>query len=311
LARAGAITGRMGRGVRAMKRVVVTGGSGRLGRYVVAALRNQYDVVNADIRPGESDDAHVAVDVMDIDEVRAVLAGASAVCHLAGLDLDRAANPESYMRVNVLGSWHVMQAAAERGVRHVVLASSVAACGLSEMRSDWRPTYLPVDEEHECRPAHAYGISKLLLERIALSFVHRTGFRATCLRAVHVVADETIAEYLRFIDGPGRRWLFYYVTAEDVARAFSLALATDGPRYGVFFLSAADTSRPEPTLEWYRERVGPLPVTVDDRVYEAMPRASVFSHRAAREALGWEPTSDFLELRSTYETRPTARDTRP
>jgi UDP-glucose 4-epimerase len=288
--------------MRTVSRVVVTGGSGRLGRYIVKELSHTYEVVNADLVPGDRDVEFAKVDVMDLDAVKAVLRGADAVCHLAGLDLDRSETAENYIRVNVLGSWHVLEAASEQSVKKAVMTSSVAALGLSEMRGDWKPMRLPVDEAHECRPFHAYGLSKLLVERIALSFAHATPMKVTCLRPVHVLSEETIAAYLRQIDMPNMRWLFYYVTAHDVARAYALSLADETADYGLFLLSAADTSRPEPTLDWYRERVGAEPATVDQSIYQTNPRAAIFSSRRAWDLLGWEPTSDFLELRAAHES---------
>jgi nucleoside-diphosphate-sugar epimerase len=284
----------------AIERVVVTGGSGRLGRCVLGELCGRYDIVNADVSPGESV-PFARVDVTDLAAVRAVVDGADAVCHVAGLDLDRNGTPEDFFRVNALGSWHVLQAAAEANVRRVVLTSSVAACGLSEMRSDWLPQYLPVDEQHECRPVHPYSVSKLLVEQMGASVAYASDMSVICLRPVAVVVPETLADYVAFVDHPERRWLFYYVTATDVARAYALALEAETPRYGRFFLSAADTSRPEATLDWYAERVGPLPALVDVDRYVQAPRASVFSTEAARAVLGWAPTSDFSTLRSQLD----------
>jgi UDP-glucose 4-epimerase len=106
--------------------------------------------------------------------------------------------------------------------------------------------------------------------------------------------------YQQFVEDPARHWLFYYVTAADVARAFRSALEVQGLRYGVFFLSADDTSRPEPTLEWYRDRIGDLPLITNPRVFQHRPRASIFSSTKARELLGWTPTSDFLDLCKTW-----------
>jgi UDP-glucose 4-epimerase len=275
--------------------VVVFGGSGRVARHLLHELRTDYDVVNADLVPGGDLD-FVEVDVMDLERVRAVTRGADAVCHLAGLDLDMQASPHEYVRVNTLGTWHVLQAAAETGVEKALVMSSVAACGLPEMRPDWTARYLPVDEAHESRPVHAYSVSKLILEEMGLSFARGSSMSVICFRAVAVVAAETFGDYLDLLARQGQRWLFYYVTAQDVARAFRLALEAEGPRYGVFFLTAADTSRTEPTLEWYPELVGPLPEITDPQLYEANPRASVFTSAKARGVLGWEPTSNYLDL---------------
>lgn len=151
-----------------IRRVIVTGGSGRVGRHVVRELAPDYDLVNADL-VGTPDAEHVAVDVMRLDEVRRALKGADAVVHLAGLDYDWGFPPEDLMRVNALGTWHVLQAAVEQDLKRVVLCSSVSATGLTEMRPEWTPQQLPVDESHSCRPVDAYGLSKLVVETTARS----------------------------------------------------------------------------------------------------------------------------------------------
>jgi nucleoside-diphosphate-sugar epimerase len=279
-----------------IKKVVVTGGSGRVGRYVVRELAKSYDVINADLVADDSGVKHETVDVMDLDALRRVCKGADALVHLAAIDFDWKAAPEKYMRVNMLGTWHALQAAAENELSKVVLCSSISACGLSEMRPDWCPLYLQVDERHENRPVQAYSVSKLLMEKMALSFAHGTSMSVLSLRPLAVVLPETFAQYVEFVEAPDRNWLFYYVTADDVARGFAAALASK-VRQGEFFLSAADTSRQEPTLDWYTGRFGALPEVPNPRVFELNPRASIFSSAKARDYLGWEPTSNYLEMR--------------
>ena len=283
-----------------LKKVVVTGGSGRVGAYVLREIAPHFDVQNADLAPGLPAVPYRQTDVMQLDAVRAAVKGADAVVHLAAIDFDWKAAPERYIDVNVRGTWHVLQAAAEAGVKKVVLCSSVSACGLSEMRPDWRPQRLQVDERHECRPVQAYSVSKLVMEQMAQSFVHGTAMDVICLRPLAVVMPETFAGYLAFIDEPARHWLFYYVTAADVARGFRAALDAEGLRHGVFFLGAADTSRAEPTLQWYRERFGALPEIENPRLFRQLPRASIFSSAKARDLLGWEPSSNFIELRAQW-----------
>ncbi len=61
------------------------------------------------------------------------------VVHLAALDFDTHSASHDYMRVNVLGTWNVLEACAAASVRQVVVCSSIAAVGLDELRSDWTP----------------------------------------------------------------------------------------------------------------------------------------------------------------------------
>ncbi len=286
-----------------IKRVVVTGGSGRVGGYVVRQLLKDYEVVIADLVPGNADAEYAEVNVMNLDQVRAAVKGADAVVHLAALDFDWGCDPEKYIDVNVRGTWHVLQAAQEAGIKKVVLCSSVSACGLSEMRPNWKPQSLPIDETHENRPVQAYSVSKIVMEQMAKSYVDGYDMDVICLRPLAVVLQETIDEYIEFVDTPDRNWLFYYVTAEDVATAFDCALKADGLRFGSFFLSADDTSHPKPTLEWYQEIIGDLPEMKVPRKYQQNPRASVFSSAKAKEILGWQPTSNFEELRAKAKSK--------
>ena len=165
------------------------------------------------------------------------------------------------------------------------------------MRANWKPEFLPVDESHPNKPVQAYSVSKIIMEQMAESFVNGTDMDVICLRPLAVVLKETIREYISFVDAADRNWLFYYVTAEDVATAFEAALDVKGLRSGVFFLSADDTSRQDPTLEWYSKIIGNNPEIKNPRLFDLNPRASIFSNSKAKELLGWKPTSNFSQLR--------------
>lgn len=279
------------------RRVVVTGGSGRVGRFVLAELACDYEVVNADRVPDDVGVSYEQVDVLELDAVRRATAGAQAVIHLAAIDYDWQAEPQDFIHANTLGSWHVLQAAVENDVERVVLCSSISACGLDEMRPDWTPRYLPVDEHHECRPVHSYGVSKLIIEQMGLSVARGSAVRVICLRPMAVVFEETLEQFLAFVDSPDRGWLFHYVTGEDLARCFRASLECGPLPYGIFFVSAADSTLEQPTMEWYQERIGALPEIANARRYRDHPRTSIFSSTAARDVLGWEPSSNFSELR--------------
>lgn len=287
------------------RKVVVTGGSGRVGRYVVEELAKAHDVRNADLVPAKAgpqgqppaDVEFVELDVMDLDSVRAALKEADVVVHLAAIDYDWKAAPETYIRVNTLGSWNVLQAAQENGLEKAVLCSSVSACGLSEMRSDWTPQYLPIDEGHELRPVQAYSLSKQIIEEMGLAVSRGSGMDVICLRPLAVVLKETIAEFAEFIDDPQRHWLFYYIEASDLARAFRAAVEAEPLGFETFFISADDTCHPEPTLQWYERVIGESPALAEAARYAEGSRASVFSSDKAKALLGWSPTSDFLRMR--------------
>ncbi len=281
-------------------KVAVTGGSGRVGRFVVDELASAFDVTNVDLTQSDAAVEYIEGDVTDLDSMRRALKGADAVVHLAAIDYDWKAAPEQYIRVNTMGTWNVLQAAAENDLQKVALCSSVSACGLSEMRPDWTPQSLQVDERHELKPVQAYSVSKQIMETMGRSFATGTNMDVLCLRPLAVVLPETISEYCEFIDNPDTHWLYYYVHARDVATGFRRALESRDLKFGTFFLSADDTSHPEPTLDWYRDRIGDLPEILNPRTFQTNPRASIFSNQQARQMLGWEPTTDFPTLRTQH-----------
>lgn len=282
--------------VHPRKKIAITGGSGRLGQYVVKQLMNNFDVKVLDLRAPPQDIPYARVDVLELDVLRRELAGMDAVIHLAAIDFDLQADPETYIRVNVLGTWNVLQAAHERGIRRVVLCSSVSACGLSEANPAFPPDYLPIDEAHARYPVEAYSVSKLIMEEMAESFVRRGDIEVLCLRPMMVLIPENIAPTIARAADTDTRWLFYYVTPEDCARAFECALMAKDVKFGVFFITAEDSCRDEPTLTWLARALGKLPEIRDKARFEENPYASVFDASRARTVLGFRSTSDWREI---------------
>lgn len=279
------------------KRIVVTGGSGRVGRYVLAELADTHDVLNADLGPREGgpEVPFRRADILDPASLGQAFAGADVVVHLAGIDYDWATDPRTCVTVNTLGCWNVLQTAREQGVARVVVCSSVAATGLHELRAGWAPTRLPVDDTHPSRPVDAYGISKAMVEVTARGFADAGDVEVVCLRPCAVVFPENLHTFVAASAG-GPRTLHDYVTAEDVARAFRAAVETTAPSFGPYLLAAADSAHPDPTLVWYAREVGELPADTDRERFARDPHAGAVGADAARAALGWEPRGRFADL---------------
>ena len=276
-------------------RVLITGASGRLGEFVLDEVAAYHDVGVLDLQPPHRGDVpYVAGDVTDLDTVRRAIGEYTAIIHLAAIDLGVPATPERYFGVNVMGTWNVLQAAREAGIGKVVLASSISANGIGEMREDFTPRYLPVDEQHDCEPVHAYGVSKKVVEEIALSY-SRTGMSVICMRPTAVAVPSHLPNMIPRTRDPNYRWLASYVTGADAAVAFRLALAYQQP-FDVFFLSAADSCSNEPTLDRAKRLFGHLPAVRNAALYQAKPCASMVSSLHAYQCLGWQPTSRWPDL---------------
>jgi nucleoside-diphosphate-sugar epimerase len=280
-------------------RVVVTGGSGRIGRYVVRDLVGRHDVLNADIAdPADASISEFAhCDVLDRNAVASAVEGARTICHLGGLDYDTRASDEAFFRINTVGTWNVLEAAATAGVDRVIVASSTSAYGLFDAHPDWKPRYLPIDEAHPCRAYAGYSLSKIVTEEICDTWARSTPMSVISFRPQHVVGVESLAMYDAFVGDAPDTWLSNYVIVDDVARAFAMAVEESIPKSGTFLIGSDEAPRDEPTLEWAGRAIGHLPEIRNPRRYQDSPNASLFTNEKAASVLGWRPQRTLSDLR--------------
>lgn len=288
-----------------MERILVTGAAGLLGRHVVAQLRGSCEVVGLDIARGDADIEWHTGDVTDPALVREAVTGCDAVVHVAAIPNIVSGPGHEIMRVNVVGTWNVFAAAHAAGARRVVQCSSDSVVGFTVLAGAMHPPdYLPIDEAHPLRPSDPYALSKQLGEEVARSFTLR-GLEAVALRPVFISHPESWVEIearARDPDGyrPGAAGgaqpaaggpVWHHVDPRDAARAFRLALEVDlrGSRFEAFFVSAASTLAPEPTLERLARWLdGPLPEIRKPGIWEANPHAPLYDLARARDVLGFE-----------------------
>lgn len=278
----------------------VTGGSGRLGQYVVNDLLSQgYQVRVLDLSAPEKQDnvSYEHCNVLELPSLEKAMKGVDGVIHLAALDFDFAASvpEEKFIEVNTLGTWNVLQTAEKLGIKRVILCSSISACGLSEANPNFAPEFLPVDETHARYPVQPYSISKLIMEEMAQSFVRRGNLAVLSLRPMMVLIPSNIEPTVERAEDLETRWLFYYISPEDCARAFRLAYEAKEVESGEFFITAKDSCRVEDTLSWFERAWGFLPEHNADH-YKKNPRASIFSGQKAKDLLGFEASSDWIEI---------------
>lgn len=285
-------------------RVIVTGGSGRLGRFVVAEMLAHADVTVVDLVPPAADVAHFLVDIRDLDGLKNAVRGHDAIIHLAGLDSGVPASEHDYFHVNVQGTWNILAAAEEAGIARTVVCSSIAAYGLEDLPLERRPDSLPFDETHPLRPTVAYELSKQVIEHVAAAFARRTGMVVPCLRPAWIIFPDRADDFdrrAREADSPAPLPAGHrpppphraYVRPDDTARAFRLALTAPLGPCEALNIGASDTMSPAPTLEVMSRVYGcSLPVP-DEALFRLNPRAAVFGNARARKALGWQPTGDW------------------
>jgi nucleoside-diphosphate-sugar epimerase len=289
-------------------RIALTGGRGRLGRYVAAELRLRHEVRMVDRAAPEASEPvpYASVDVLDDEALAKAFREQEVVVHLAGIDQSLASAPAAVFKTNVQGTWNAFEAAEQAGVRRLVLCSSTSALGLDHTNPSLPPIYLPVDEAHPTRPSSTYGMSKLLGEEIAAAFARRGTLEVLILRPSYVAFPEML-DFLSGTKGTQAEreaepvpLLRSYVGPEDAARAFALAAERGYAGIETFLLAAADTFAAEPTLDHLRRTYGALPPIRRPELYESNPRASVLDTEKARRVLGWQSTTSWPDLRGTH-----------
>ena len=232
------------------ERVLITGGAGAVGSnladQVVRAGASEIVVLDNLVR-GRRENlawavAHGNVDVVEGDirdraRVAALMQGIDVVFHMAALRITQCAvEPRAALEVMVDGSFNVLEAAAEAGVRKVVAASSASAYGLAV---DFPTT----EAHHPYANDTLYGAAKVFLEGLLRSMHAMNGLDYVALRYfnvygqrmdIHGVYTEVLVRWMERIEagtpplilGTGSQTMDF-VNIEDVARATLLAAEAD------------------------------------------------------------------------------------
>jgi nucleoside-diphosphate-sugar epimerase len=283
-----------------MTRIVVTGGSGKLGRACVTDLLEQgYDVVNVDaVLPAQRNCPFVKVDLEDLGQTIEALSqvddrfdGVDGVVHLAAIPAPGLQPNGVLFRTNTMTTYNVFEAARRLKIRNVVWASSETLLGLP---LDIPPQRIPIDEECEPRPETAYSLSKLVGEEMARQFCRwDPELKIIGLRFSNVFEPSEYGAF-PFDDKPAsRKWnLWGYIDARDGAQAVRRAL--EAPLKGAdhFIIANADTVMTRSNRELVAEFFPSVPFTEPKG-----PNDTLLSIEKARRILGYQPQ---FSWRKTY-----------
>ncbi len=214
--------------------VLVTGTRGSVGRVVAARLLERGFVVRGldrndapqvlSTRPGFSG---FRADLADLDAVRPLLAGVSAVVHCAGLNPDRLhEGREAFHRSNVLAAANVLRAAHEAAAERAVLLTTVGV--LKRRYGSVTP-----DDAGPHPPVNHYHWSKVEAERRIFALDVRDSLTVTVLRPCSIYGEGMHYKWPEIIGlvRSGRMFLigrddaaYPLIHVDDVARAVLLAL---------------------------------------------------------------------------------------
>jgi UDP-glucose 4-epimerase len=235
--------------VRSLKNatVVVTGGCGFIGSHLIQRLRGCGTRVLAidSLEYGRRENLDLSDPGIQIEQLELrsgcacqlgeLLKGIDCIFHLAAEKHNQSINsPERVLDSNVIGTYELLKAAADAGVKKMVFTSSLYAYG--------RMSGPPMAEDEVPKPQTVYGISKLTGEHLCRFFSMQRGLQTVCLRLFFVYGQRQytglgyrsviVKNFERMLRGEGP--LIYgdgaqrldYVYVEDVVSALLLAMSS-------------------------------------------------------------------------------------
>jgi nucleoside-diphosphate-sugar epimerase len=299
-----------------MASVVVTGGLGNAGRWVVDHLDNEgWDVTCIDLStppgagPGGASIDGIefrAADLTNQGEAWELIEAAApeTVVHMAAVPMVGLMGETRTFDTNVTSCWNVMMAAGRVGA-DLVWTSSNSTYGTVFADPPWVPDYLPLDESHPLRPEDAYGTSKVLGEEIGAMVARRYGSSVVSLRppliqapGEYQTADIRAGFDPESADRNGGFWS--YVDVRDVARAVECSLTTDIDGHEPFLIAAAENYLDRPTAEVIEAVFGRLPTDC-----ELDGDGSAYTTAKAQDRLGWTPTHNWRTAEDEAVPEPT------
>lgn len=298
--------------------VVLTGCNGRLGRACADHLVERGVAVTGVDAQGSSDRPHpvLVADLRDpfaihraLDMARDVGGGTiDALVHLANHPRPDVGPPEMVLRENLAMNTSAFMGAADRGVKRIVFSSSVqAVLGGVERELGGEaatlPARLPIDEDTEPRPTNAYGLSKLLTERMLDELCRmRDGLTAVSLRFPFVMPAWGFEHNARRTAPSEQIWgateAFMYVHVDDAADALRRAASADGIEgHECVWLSAPDPRPPDDPADLVARALSGVP-----GAEEAAANGGFVDVSKARRLLGWTPARLLREARRATAT---------
>ncbi|HET6866811.1 MAG TPA: NAD-dependent epimerase/dehydratase family protein [Solirubrobacteraceae bacterium] len=283
------------------RRVLVTGGSGFIGRHAVAELARAGAVVRVvDLKPHPDPAVDTVVGELGDAEVldAAFDGGIDSVVHLAAVTsvLRSVENPGGTFDTNVAGTHAVLEAARAAGTSSLAFASTNAVTGPMEAPA--------IVETAPLRPLTPYGATKAAGEMLMSAYTAAYGLRCVCLRLTNVYGpgmqakDSIVARLMRAIRlerefeiyGDGRQ-VRDYVHVSDVIDAVKLGLVNEEWHGPVVIGSGTSLSVLE-VLDTVRSVTGAsLEVRHGPARAGEMPAVIVDPSRAL--TAGWSPRYDF------------------
>ena len=150
-------------------KILITGGSGFIGRNLIRVLSKTYQVENIDLRTG--------YDITDYKTIKKLRG--DCIIHLAAIN--RSADEEGMWKTNVEGTRNIIKLCGENGAR-LIFASTAAVYGTGFVGL--------LAEDTPLRPGSFYGLTKVIGEDLCRFYARKLGFKGAVLRIFNIYGPE-------------------------------------------------------------------------------------------------------------------------
>ncbi|KAJ6169017.1 Nascent polypeptide-associated complex NAC [Penicillium chrysogenum] len=271
-----------------MGHIVVTGGSGKAGQFVISELLSAgHIILNLDLMPLDYPKVHtLKTDLADSGQVFNALSGQwtlhepfpeglpprpDAVIHLAGYARNMLVPDNETFRSNTQGTYNIIEAACKLGIRKIIIASSVTVYGLCG-------------------------------ERIARGFAARFGVDIYILRIGRVIEPEEYNKeiFYSYVHEPAM-WKVHgwsYIDSRDLGGMCEAALRADGLGFQVFNATNDHITNLSPTKDFLKSQFPDIPITREMEEFEAP-----FSNAKIKKLLGFQEKHPWRKYFSNWEKK--------
>lgn len=268
-------------------RVLLTGNRGRIGSRVQTILEDDgHEVIGYDLTDG--------LDICNLGDLYKHSYECDVIIHLAAIPHPQKGSIEQYFRINVEGTFNVLQAAVRNEVKRVVYSSSTGYYGLDcNIKGFLRPLYLPIDETHPPTTAHqqfygflsAYNQSKVMAEQLMAWYGVNREVQTVVLRIAP--ANSKVEQY-------GKKCLAH-LTKSDWQ--LNVMLANCHPDYAAQAVAMAanlDLGLPDWSVFNIADKYLPAGFTpeMSKTLFGIETEYSLISTAKAEQVLGWQPCED-------------------
>ncbi|MEO7241882.1 MAG: NAD(P)-dependent oxidoreductase [Variovorax sp.] len=205
--------------VKSHRKLLLTGAAGGLGRVLRERLKANCDVLRlSDIEAfgeAQAGEEVMLADLGDAAAVERVVAGVDAIVHMGGISVESPFAP--ILQANIVGAYHLYEAARKHGVKRIVFASSNHVTGFYSQGQT-------IDADAPARPDGLYGLSKAFGEDLSRLYFDRWGIETACVRIGS-----------SFAEPKDRRMLATWLSFDDLHRLITACLTTPVLGHSIIF----------------------------------------------------------------------------